>query len=163
LLHQLFERLPDAPEQDRLARAERWLERSAGIADPAFRQALVRDACGIIADPRFAELFGPAALAEAPIAAVIGEGIVISGTVDRLLVTPERILVADFKTGRRAPETLAAIPAPHIRQMAAYAEALKVIFPKRRIEAALLYTSIPVLHALPSDLLDRYGPLQMAG
>ncbi|MDT9597599.1 double-strand break repair helicase AddA [Sphingosinicella rhizophila] len=163
LLHQLFERLPGAPEQDRATLADRWLERSAGIADAAARHALVRDACGIIADPRFADLFGPTALAEAPIAAVIGEGIVISGTVDRLLVTSERILVADFKTGRRAPEGLTDIPAAHLRQMAAYSEALKIIFPGRRIEAALLYTAVPALYALPADLLARYTPLQMDG
>jgi ATP-dependent helicase/nuclease subunit A len=45
--------------------------------------------------------------------------------------------------------------------MAAYVEALKIIFPGRRIEAALLYTAMPVLHALPPDLIERYAPKQM--
>ena len=103
LLHQLFERLPDVPREERAARAERWLERSAGIDDPALRRGLVEDACRLIADPAHAELFGPGALAEAPIAAVVAGGVVVSGSVDRLLVGPDRILVADFKTGRRAP------------------------------------------------------------
>ncbi|HEV2866212.1 MAG TPA: double-strand break repair helicase AddA, partial [Allosphingosinicella sp.] len=98
LLHQLFERLPGLPADRRAELAHQWLERSAGIADPAAREALVADACRVIDDPRFAELFGPAALAEAPIAAVIHDGIVVSGTLDRLLVGAERILVADFKT-----------------------------------------------------------------
>jgi ATP-dependent helicase/nuclease subunit A len=117
---------------------------------------LVEDACAIIADPRYADLFGPAALAEAPIAAVVGDGIVVAGTVDRLLVTDDRVLVVDFKTGRKAPETTAEIPAAHLRQMGAYSAALKVIFPGRRVETALLYTSAPVLHPLPQALLDRY-------
>jgi ATP-dependent helicase/nuclease subunit A len=158
LLHQLFERLPDVVEAERAERADRWLLHSADVEDAALRRALVEDACRIIADPRHGELFGPAALAEAPIAAVVGEGIVVSGTVDRLLVSDERILVADFKTGRIAPSTAAEIPVPHLRQMASYTEALKVIFPGRRIEARLLYTAGPVLHDLPPELLDRYAP-----
>ncbi|HEV2079118.1 MAG TPA: PD-(D/E)XK nuclease family protein, partial [Allosphingosinicella sp.] len=156
LLHQLFERLPAVPEDQRSGLADRWLERSAGIADPELRRSLIHDACSIIADPLYAELFSPAALAEAPIAAVTEEGVVVAGTVDRLLVTDERILVVDFKTGRKAPETTAEIPAAHLRQMAAYTSALQVIFPGRAVEAALLYTAAPVLHPLPSSLLERF-------
>ncbi|HEX9947485.1 MAG TPA: double-strand break repair helicase AddA [Allosphingosinicella sp.] len=159
LLHQLFERLPDVPREERAARAERWLERSVGIDDPALRRGLVEDACRLISDPAHAALFAPGALAEAPIAAVVGEGVVVSGSVDRLLVGPDRILVADFKTGRRAPAAVDEIPVPHLRQMSAYVEALKVIFPGRRIEAKLLYTAAPVLFDLPEGLLDRYRPV----
>jgi ATP-dependent helicase/nuclease subunit A len=158
LLHRLFERLPDVPPDERAERADRWLERSAGIADPALRATIVADACRIVGDPAHAELFGPAALAEAPIAAVIGEGLVVSGTVDRLLVLDDRIVLADFKTGRTAPASLAEIPIAHLRQMAAYSEALKRIFPGRRIEAKLLYTAAPILFDLPAELVDRHIP-----
>src|SRR5436190_80259 len=158
LLHALFERLPGAPAADRPALADRWLEHSAGIDDAALRSSLAQDACRIIDHPDFAGLFGPEALAEAPIAAVIPGGAVIAGTVDRLLVADGRILIADFKTGRRAPAGVADIPAAHLRQMAAYRAALRVIFPGRTIEAALLYTAAPVLHALPDALLDTHAP-----
>jgi ATP-dependent helicase/nuclease subunit A len=158
LLHQLFERLPDVPADQRAARADRWLLRSAGVEDEALRRALVEDSCRLIGDPAHAALFAPGALAEAPIAAVVGEGIVVSGTVDRLRVGPDRILVADFKTGRHAPASIDEIPAPHLRQMAAYVEALKVVFPGRAVEAKLLYTAAPVLFNLPPALLDRHKP-----
>jgi ATP-dependent helicase/nuclease subunit A len=158
LLHSLFERLPAVPAGDRFRLADRWLEKSAGVEDGALRRALIEDACRVIGDPDHGELFGPAALAEAPIAAVISDGVVVSGTVDRLLVEDARILVADFKTGRRAPATPAEIPVPHLRQMAAYVDALAVIFPGRTVEAKLLYTAGPVLHALPPELLDAYRP-----
>ncbi|HZF96443.1 MAG TPA: double-strand break repair helicase AddA [Allosphingosinicella sp.] len=157
-LHSLFERLPDVPETDRAAVADRWLERSAGIPDRAFRAAMVEDACRVIADPRFADLFGPDALAEAPIAAVVEGGHVVAGTVDRLLVGEERVLVADFKTGRAVPASPRDIPTAHLRQMAAYLAALRVIFPEKRVEAALLYTSGPVLHPLGEDLLAPWLP-----
>jgi ATP-dependent helicase/nuclease subunit A len=158
LLHQLFERLPELPPGERAGRAERWLERSAGVEDSARRRSLVEEACRLISDPAHAALFAPGALAEAPIAAVIGDGVVVSGTVDRLLVEPDRVLLVDFKTGRRAPASEAEIPVPHLRQMAAYVEALKIIFPGRRIEAKLLYTAAPVLFALPADRLAAWRP-----
>ncbi len=49
------------------------------------------------------------------------------------------------------------------RQMSAYAEALKRIFPGRRIEAKLLYTAGPRLHDLPADLLERHNPARLDG
>jgi ATP-dependent helicase/nuclease subunit A len=55
--------------------------------------------------------------------------------------------VIDFKTGW-APDADAQIPAAHRAQMAAYAEALSVIFPGRSIRSALLYTSAPRLFEL---------------
>ena len=157
-LHMLFERLPDVPAGERAARGALWLERSAGVADPALRSELVAAACRIIEDPRHGLLFAPEALAEAPIAAVLAGGLVVSGTVDRLLVGSDHILIADFKTGRRVPERAEDVAVPHLRQMAAYAEALKIIFPGRRIEAKLLYTAGPRLLDLPATLLDRHIP-----
>jgi ATP-dependent helicase/nuclease subunit A len=155
----LFERLPDVPADEKRVRAEAWLARSGDAPDADFRQALIDDACRIIDDPRFANLFSPAALAEAPIAAVIEHGLVVAGTVDRLLVTPDRVLVADFKTGRRMPVSAEEAPVSHLRQMAGYVAALRVIFPDRAVKAALLYTAGPLLLPLPDDLLDRHSPV----
>jgi ATP-dependent helicase/nuclease subunit A len=42
--------------------------------------------------------------------------------------------------------------------MAAYCEALRIVFPGRAVEAALLYTSAPILHPLEGSILDRYRP-----
>ncbi|MGQ0590268.1 MAG: double-strand break repair helicase AddA [Sphingosinicella sp.] len=158
LLHQLFERLPGVIPAERPALAAQWLERSAGVDDAAFRHSLVADACRIVDHPDFADLFSADALAEAPIAAVIGEGIVVAGTADPRLVADDRILGADLKTRRSVPATPAEVPPGHLRQMAAYRAALRVIFPDRPVEAALLYTSGPLLHPLPQALLDAHAP-----
>jgi len=157
LLHRLFERLPAVAPERRAEAAERWLAGAGGVADAGVRAGLVRDALAVTEDARFADLFGPDALAEAPIAAVV-DGIVVSGTVDRLVVTPDRVRVVDFKTGRRAPARLEDIPAYHLRQMAAYAAALAVVFPGRAIEAAVLYSAGPTLHLLPAELLAAHKP-----
>ena len=158
LIHALFERLPTVEPAQRAAAAERWLDRVGAVADAATRAAIAAPVLAVLDRPDFAPLFGPDALAEAPIAAVLPDGFVVSGTVDRLLVTPDSVRVIDFKTGRSVPATPDAIPTFHLRQMAAYAAALAVIFPGRRIEAALLYTSGPTLHLLDDAALNAHKP-----
>ena len=143
-IHQLLERLPAVEAGARAAAADRWLERSAGVADAAVRSEIVSQVCGILSDPRFASLFGRGSLGEAPLAATLPDGRVIAGTVDRLLVEEECVSVIDFKTGR-VPPTDADIPNSHRAQMAAYSDALQVIFPGRRVSASLLYTAGPKL------------------
>ncbi|MBA3666208.1 MAG: double-strand break repair helicase AddA [Sphingomonas sp.] len=149
LLHALFERLPAVEPSSRRDLALNWLKR-AGVETDAVQQEIADAALVVLHDPRFADLFGSEELAEAPIAATLADGRVIAGTVDRLCIGPDLIRVIDFKTGRAVPPDLAAVPDAHRRQMAAYVEALRVIFPDRRVEAALLYTSGPALIALPT-------------
>jgi ATP-dependent helicase/nuclease subunit A len=143
-IHQLLERLPAVEATSRAAAADRWLARSAGVADSAVRAEIVGQVCGILADPRFTALFGPSSLGEAPLAATLPDGRVIAGTVDRLLVEDGRIDVIDFKTGR-VPLSDDDIPNAHRAQMAAYVQALQVIFPGRQVSASLLYTAGPKL------------------
>jgi ATP-dependent helicase/nuclease subunit A len=145
LIHQLLERLAPVDERARPQAADRWLERSAGLADAGVRMEIVDQVCGILSEPAYASLFGPDSLAEAPLAATLPDGRVIAGTVDRLLIEDARVSVIDFKTGK-VPATEAAIPKSHRAQMAAYSEALGVIFPGRSIRAALLYTAGPSLY-----------------
>jgi ATP-dependent helicase/nuclease subunit A len=140
MIHALLERLPAVAADERREAALRWLERSAGVGSQALREEIADCVCAILSDSRFAALFGPNSLAEAPIAATLPDGRVIAGTVDRLLVDQDRVLVIDYKTGR-APERIEDIPPSHRLQMQAYSDALSVIFPGRRIEAALLYTA----------------------
>jgi ATP-dependent helicase/nuclease subunit A len=157
LLHALFERLPAVPPGERKATALRWLERSAGVGDAATRAAIVDQVLRVIDMPELASLFSPDALAEAPVAAVVGEA-VIAGTVDRLCVGPDKVQIVDFKTGRNVPASVDTIPLAHLRQMAAYVAALEVIFPGKRVEAALLYTATPAFMALPATLLAPHKP-----
>ncbi len=157
LLHTLFERLPDLAPAERAQAAELWLTGAGGVADPDARRGLIAHVSAVLDDPAHSALFGPDALAEAPIAAVV-EGQVIAGTVDRLLVTTDDIHVVDFKTGRAIPADTEALPLAHIRQMAAYAAALGEIFPGRAIRASLLYTAGPKLIDVSPALLAAHKP-----
>ena len=154
LLHGLFERLPSLAPEHRATAAKTWLT-VRGVA--AGEQAALIDAvCAIIGDTRFARLFSGEALVEAPIAGVVG-GETIAGTVDRLLIG-ETIEVVDFKTGRRVPGMPDAIPDYHLKQMSAYRDVLRAVFPGKPVRASLLYTEGPILHALDDALLDAHKP-----
>ncbi|WP_246450612.1 3'-5' exonuclease [Sphingomonas rhizophila] len=142
LLHSLFDRLPGVAQPDRRTCALAWLERS-GVADPTEREEIAGAALRVIDDPAYSDLFGEHSLSEAPIAATLPDGRVIAGTIDRLCIGEEKVRVIDFKTGRSVPESAAGIPPSHRAQMEAYAAALRVIFPGRDVEAALLYTHGP--------------------
>ncbi|MEL1250083.1 double-strand break repair helicase AddA [Aurantiacibacter sp. DGU6] len=157
LIHALLERLPDVPNDMRESAGRAWLERRGPDLSDAERGEMLARAIAVMDEPEWSELFGPDALAEVPLAAVIG-GQVIAGTADRLLVTPERIMVADFKTARRPPSGLQDMPESTLRQMAAYAAALAVIYPDRKVEAAVLYTQTPQLIVVPAEKLAAHKP-----
>ncbi len=162
LIHTLLERLPDVAEADREAAARGWLERQAGDLDAELRDEMLAAALAVIEHPQFAAIFSPRALAEVPLAATV-EGVVVAGTVDRLLIEEARITVVDFKTTRRPPASLAAIPVATLRQMAAYVAALEVIYPGREVRAGVLYTHAPVLFdLLPATLAAHKNALQAA-
>ncbi|WP_435368524.1 double-strand break repair helicase AddA [Sphingomonas faeni] len=158
LIHALFERLPAVAAVERATAADRWLAKAGGVDNAAARSEIVQSVVAVLDDPRFAELFSADTLAEAPIAATLANGMVVSGKVDRLLIETDRIRVVDFKTGRRAPHGLDDVPEYHLKQMAAYAEALAVIFPGRSVEAALLYTAGPRLIVLDDETLAANKP-----
>jgi ATP-dependent helicase/nuclease subunit A len=157
LMHALFERLPDVEPGHRAKAAESWLHHSAGVADPLERNQLVSDALSIIESSEFDDIFSTEARAEAPLAGVVN-GRVVVGTVDRLLIREQEILVVDFKTGRRVPSGEDSVSRYHKAQMAAYAAVLNRIFPDRPVRAALLYTSGPKLIRLSQATLDAHKP-----
>lgn len=157
LLHALFERLPPVPAPHRAAAADRWLAAQAPTLSSADRALTTQEVLRILDNPAYAEIFGPQSLAEVPLSAVVN-GIVVAGIVDRLLVTPDHVMVVDFKTGRHVPQGAENVPPAYLRQMAAYSAALAVIFPGRKISAALVYTAAAKLIALDQALLAPHKP-----
>lgn len=157
LMHALFERLPQLSSATCAAAADRWLERSAGVADVATRVDLTNAVLDVIDHPDYAHLFSSDGLAEVPVAGVVA-GVVISGTVDRLIVGATTVDIVDFKTGRRVPSGADAVPDAYKRQMAAYAAVLRGVFPGHEVRAALLYTSGPQLIALTDADLEAHKP-----
>ncbi len=55
--------------------------------------------------------------------------LIVNGQIDRLVVTADEILIADYKTNRPAPTALDAVPRPYKRQLALYRALLQRIIP----------------------------------
>ena len=157
LIHKLLQVLPDLAEPERAAAAARLLARERDLT-PAQREEMAGAALGVLADDRFAEVFGPGSRAEVSIAgssAKLPPGLNISGRIDRLVVLPDRVLVADFKTNRPSPDRIEDADPAYLRQMAIYAAVLAEVFPGRRVEAALVWTDGPKLMAVPEKVMAQ--------
>jgi ATP-dependent helicase/nuclease subunit A len=119
---------------------------------------MIAAAFGVLNDPRFAPVFGPGSRAEVALtggAPLLGPGVVIDGRLDRLVVTPDRVLVVDYKTNRPAPARIQAADPAYILQMAAYVAVLTRLYPDRPVEAALVWTDGPDLMPVPAALMDE--------
>jgi ATP-dependent helicase/nuclease subunit A len=112
----------------------------------------------ILNDLIFADLFAPGSRAEVPIVGRIartgGPALNVTGQVDRLAVTRDAVLIADYKTDRSPPSRLAEVPEPYIGQLALYRAVLARIYPGKTIRTALIFTEGPVVIEVSDGTLD---------
>jgi ATP-dependent helicase/nuclease subunit A len=167
ILHALLQHLPALPPAARPEAARKWLDRPGHDLPPGEAALLAREVLAILDHPDLAPLFGPTSRAEVPLTGLIGTsvaggaapgGAVIGGLVDRLAVLDDRVLLADYKTNRRPPETDADTPVLYLRQLAAYRAVLRQIFPDRPVQCALVWTQAARVSILPDALLDSHAP-----
>lgn len=154
-LHRLFEHLPEVAPEARPAFAQKLLTTGPDAATTEEADSLFTEANRVLNAPDLAAVFSPGGLSEveitAPIAALGGRKIL--GAVDRLIVTSDLIEVIDYKTNAVIPTTPEEVPDGILRQMGAYAAALAQIYPNRRVETKILWTSGPVLMRIPDAML----------
>ncbi|WP_297802650.1 PD-(D/E)XK nuclease family protein, partial [uncultured Brevundimonas sp.] len=70
-----------------------------------------------------------------------------------LVITPDRVLVVDYKTNRPAPDRLEDVDPAYLTQLAVYAAVLRQLYPERTVEAALVWTDGPKLMPVDSAIL----------
>ncbi len=160
LLHRLFEILPDIDPARRADACRAFLARPAHDLSEDEREALAAETMQVLEYPEFSALFGPNGRAEVSVVGKVEgrEGSrMVSGQVDRLVVTEDEVLVIDYKSARPVPDTIENVDSRYRHQMAAYRALLREIYPKHRVRCALLWTAGPKLMALPDDLLDGFG------
>ena len=157
LVHRLMQALPDIPAERRQDAAERYLANAATDFNPAERAAMAQQVLAILDDKNFAEIFAPGSRAEVPIVGRIARAgrdpIPVSGQVDRLAVTGDSVLIADYKTDRIVPDRLDETH-PYVTQLALYRAVLARVFPGKTVRAALLFTDGPKLMELPATAMD---------
>ena len=151
LTHKLLQLLPTLPPALRVRAAETFISRYGADLSPEAQTDIIKETLAVLAQPEFADLFGPGSQAEVPITGQMPDGQIISGQIDRLLIKPDEILIIDYKTNRPPPFKPEDVPEIYRRQMQAYATALRLIYPGRTVRAALLWTDGPHLMAIGVD------------
>ena len=152
LVHLLLEHLPALPRAAWPGAAPGILALEPGAPDDALADDCLTEATRVLTAPDLAPLFAPDALAEVTLTGddpALGGPML--GVIDRLIVTPDRVLAVDFKTNAVVPDRAADVPEGLLRQMGAYAAALSAIYPDRRVETALLWTRTATLMPIPAD------------
>ncbi len=162
LLHTLLQYLPDRAPGEREAAARAFLARPGHGLDAEQQAEALAEAMALLATPELQAAFGPDSLAEAPLAGQVG-GALIAGQVDRLLITPDRVLVLDYKTNRPPPPSPDRVAPLYLRQMAAYRAVLRQAFPGRAVDCALVWTYGATVMPLPHGLLDTHAPQGATG
>lgn len=161
IVHRLLQSLPDLPPEERDAAARVFLGRPTLGLSREEQNDLKDEALGVLADPDLAALFGPGSMAEVPVTGAVEgkDGVhMLSGQVDRLVVTEDAVTIIDYKTNRPPPETEDAVDPAYLRQMAAYREVLRAIYPGRAVRSVLLWTVGPRPMTLSDGILDTHAP-----
>ena len=156
LIHRLLERLPEIPAADRPDAARRILAREQDLT-PDQRTEMIEAAFGVLDDDRFAPVFGAGSRAEVALtgsAPGLPAGVSVSGRIDRLVITPDRVLIVDYKTNRPAPQRIEDADPAYVLQLAVYRAVLQQLYPDRAVEAALVWTDGPQLMAVPGAMMD---------
>ena len=158
LVHRLLQSLPDIPAERRDDAAARFLAKAAKDFSEAERTATAQQIRAILDDQSFAEIFAPGSRAEVPIVGRIprphAEALPVAGQVDRLAVTDDIVLIADYKSDRVVPRTLDDVEA-YVAQLALYRAVLARIYPGKTVRAALVFTAGPTVMELPAADMDK--------
>jgi ATP-dependent helicase/nuclease subunit A len=155
LVHALLASLPDVAPEARADAALRFLLQRGVSEEDA--HAAAKEVMAVLQNPDFAPLFAAGSRAEVTITAELpelGEGARVSGQIDRLAVTDDEVLIADFKTNRPPPHRIEDTPDIYLAQMALYHAALQKLYPDKRVACVLVWTHETRAIRLPDSALD---------
>ncbi len=158
LVHRLLQSLPEVPLDRRRDATLKYLARNAEGWTEAERETLADGVLALLEDSRFAAVFAPGSRAEVSIVGRLDRPgrppALVSGQIDRLVVTPDEVLIVDYKTNHTPPHTVAEAPPTYVRQLALYRAILKKLYPQLPVRAALLWTETPELMEIYAPALD---------
>jgi ATP-dependent helicase/nuclease subunit A len=159
LVHRLMQSLPDIPPERRAKAASDYLARAGKELGAEERAAIASKTLRLIDNTVFAELFAGNSRAEVPIVGLVktaGKIVRVSGQVDRLAVTPDSVLIADFKTNRPPPKAIEQVPKSYLRQLALYRAVLAQLYPDKTLRAVLIWTEVPEMMEISADMTEGH-------
>ncbi|MFD0916900.1 double-strand break repair helicase AddA [Pseudahrensia aquimaris] len=160
-IHKLLQVWPDLDAEGRFEKASAYLAAALPEATPVQTDAMLKTIVDVVENPDFAQWFDPrSSRAELPVMGRIDLASgprPVSGTIDRLAVCDDHVMLLDFKTGTHPPQTVEDVSPDYVTQMALYRALVSRIYPQKPVRAALIWTHAPQgprLMELPADALD---------
>ncbi|WP_336293746.1 double-strand break repair helicase AddA [Bartonella sp. CB169] len=164
IVHRLLQYLPDCAPENRQDYARHYLNTKASHWHESQREEALCHVWQVLDNPYLQHLFSNLSRAEVSLMGIVkirGKEQVVSGQIDRLYVTQNSIVFADFKTGT-PPENEAAIAPCYLLQMALYQKLLQTIHPEKDIQAILIYSKEAKIFKLnPEKLNELLGELAL--
>jgi ATP-dependent helicase/nuclease subunit A len=158
LVHRLLQSLPEITAERRRDAALNYLARNADGWSDSDREALAGGVMALIGDKRFAAVFGAGSRAEVSIAGRLERpgrpAALVSGQIDRLVVSQDEVLIVDYKTNHAPPKLATEAPGSYVRQLALYRAVLGKLYPQLPVRAVLLWTETPELMEISAPALD---------
>ncbi|WP_455466102.1 double-strand break repair helicase AddA [Bartonella sp. B39] len=156
IVHRLLQYLPNCTPKKRRDYARRYLKMKASHWYQSQKEDALRHVWQILDHSYLKPLFSDHSRAEVSLMGIIkirGKEQVVSGQIDRLYITENSIIFADFKTGI-PPKSEAAIASRYLLQMALYRKLLQAIHPNRDVQALLIYSREAKVFKLSPEKLD---------
>ncbi|MBB5073766.1 ATP-dependent helicase/nuclease subunit A [Bartonella callosciuri] len=156
IVHRLLQYLPNCPPQKRRDYAQHYLNTKASHWQETQKEKALCHVWQILDHTYLTHLFSDHSRAEVPLMGIVkirGKEQAISGQIDRLYITQNSIIFADFKTGI-PPADEATIAPHHLLQMALYRKLLQAIHPNKDVQALLVYSQEVKVFKLPPERLD---------
>jgi ATP-dependent helicase/nuclease subunit A len=158
LVHRMLQMLTEFADHEREAAAWRYAERAALYWPAAERERLVASVMGVLSHGDLTPVFSARSQSEVSLMGTLtleGDDFAISGRIDRLVETEERLIILDYKTNRMPPASVDAVPLAHRAQLAIYREILAPLYPGKAIDCVLVYTETAQVMPLPEAVLAR--------
>ncbi|EJF85135.1 double-strand break repair helicase AddA [Candidatus Bartonella washoeensis] len=156
IVHRLLQYLPNCDPEKRRDYARHYLNTKASHWDESQREKALHHVWQILDHSYLKPLFSDNSRAEVSLMGIVkirGKEQAISGQIDRLYITKNSIICADFKTGT-PPANETAIASRYLLQMALYRKILQVIHPNKDVQALLVYTKEAKIFELSPEKLD---------
>ena len=158
LVHRMLQMLTEFPSAGREDAARRYADRAARFWPVAEREKLVAGVMSVLSHEQLQAVFSQRSQSEVTIMGTLaleGRDYAISGRIDRLVVSEDRVIILDYKTSRLTPKAPSDVPLSHRAQLAIYRQILQPLYPGKNIDCVLVYTESATVMSLPPELLAQ--------
>jgi ATP-dependent helicase/nuclease subunit A len=132
--------LPQFEEEKRAVAAEEYVKKQGRNLSANEQKKAIDEVLSLINNPKFALLFASNSKAEVPVMGEV-DGRIISGQIDRLAITDDKVMIVDYKTNRPAAKNIEDVPGAYIKQLKIYKRLVEKIYNNRKIETYILWTN----------------------